>query len=285
MKVDELPVVNKEYYDVYNYTPNLTKEEAHKVLKNALNKPTELIGYCKKCKSNGDLIIDFNGIGCAIKSDEVSPIVQPDTGKTHKGLCESKVGTNLKFRVVKFQDGVFFLSRKVIVAEQREIIKNELKVGDRIEGRVTAINENLGCFINIGADHTVLIPKKALEHIFVESISNHVKLGEVVTACITNIEKDPIKGEITNLLASRAAALPSYGELVSEFSEGEVIIGEVTAISNVGIYVKLTPHISASCRFKPNVYVNPGDRVRVKIKRITMTGMNKITGDIVSTIV
>lgn len=286
MNADKMPIVNKDYYDVYEYDSNeVNKEQAIKDLKKALkNKDIELIGYCEKCKGNGDLIIDYHGVGCKMEADQVSPLIEPETGKTHKGLNESKVGTNIKFKVIDYKDNCFLLSRKIIIEAQREKINKELKIGDKVEGKVTAINENLGCFVNIGADFSVLMSKKFLEYIFVERITDHINLGDTISGCIINIERND-KGEITGLLASRVATLPSYGDLVSEFSEGDVILADVTGISNKGIYVKLNKHIAASCRFKPNIYVQPGDRVRVKLKKITMTGINKINADIISKVV
>ena len=234
-------------------------------------------GYCTKCDNNGNLIIEYGTTNCIMERNDVTTTVEKD-GLVHKSFCQNKVGVYIKFRVKKVENNIIYVSRKEIIKELRDKWKNDLKIDDVVKGVITDINEKIGCFVNIGADYIAVLPKKNIEHIFVTNITDHVKIGEEVETVIKDIVKDN-NGEIKEIILNRLPMLPKYEELVSAYSVGDVVLGEVKSITSTCIFVQISKHLNIYCNFNPSIKVEAGQRVRIRLKNISV---NKLRGEIIA---
>ena len=211
--------------------------------------------------------------------NEVTPILQDD-GLVHKVQCQNKVGKIIKFRVINYDNNIFYLSRKSVVEEIRGQYNKTLQEGQLVKGIITNIDENIGCFVDIGGDYTAMLPKRYLEYVFVNNITDHVSVGEVIEAVIKEIDK---KDNAINMITlSRIETLPPYEELISEFETGDIVIGTVNQITPKSIFAQLTKHLNITCKLSSNVRVIPGQKVRIKVKRTGNSIDKRLVGEIIS---
>lgn len=245
----------------------------------AIGKDDILDGLCTKCSAEGNLTIEFGDTKCIMERNEVTPILQKD-GLVHKATCQNKVGKTLKFRVLRFEDGVFYVSRKSVIEEVRKEYNKHLKLGQIVTGVITNIDEKVGCFVDIGGDYIAMIPKRLLEYVFVNNITDHVSVGDVIQAAVEEIDKE--NNEISSITLNRIAALPPYEELAKEFEPGDIVIGTVNQITTKSIFAQLTKHLNIMCKLSPKVRVQEKQKVRIKIKRIGTQEDKRLVGEIIS---
>ena len=286
MTVKKNFVVDEKYIEFLNTKDGFEMPQENTIaqLHTIVGKDVTLKGMVTRCKPNGDLIVQYGNAKCLMPRENVSPIVEKD-GKVHKTLCINKVGTSILFKVKAIEDNNIIIERCSIVADLRKQYLKNLKIGQVISGRVYNIDDKIGCFLDIGADHLAILPKKYMEHIFVNKITDHINIGEVVTGEITDIVYDEGKTQIHNIVVSRVAILPKFDQLISEYSVGDIVIGEITSIAPTCIYANLDKHLSISCLFSANFKeLAPGQKVRIKIKKITNGGIKRLIGEIISII-
>lgn len=241
-------------------------------------------GIVKKCKKNGDLVIDFEDMDCIMKRNDVSPVIEQD-GNVHKAKCVNRLGMPILFNVKSIEDNTVYLSRKEIIANLRKEYAEKIKLNTIVEGRIYSIDETFGCYVDLGADFTAFLPKKYLERTFVSKIINHVKIGDMVKGMIVDIKYNKDETEIQDLVIDRAVTLPSYNELLKDYESGDVVIGTIIKISPTGIYSKLTEHLGVTCFFNNKFTdLKVGDQIKIKIKIKSNDDKTKITGDIVGLI-
>lgn len=268
--------INKKYLEIDDTETNETSYES---LIKAIGTDEIFSGLCVKCSSNGDLTIKFGDTRCIMLREDVTPVIQKD-GLVHKATCQNKVGKILKFRVLKYENDIFYISRKSVIDEIRTEYNENLELGQKLTGVITNIDENIGCFVDIGGDYIAMLPKRLLEHVFVNNITDHVSIGDVIEAVVQSIDKE--NDEIKLITLSRIETLPPYSELIKEFETGDIVIGIVNQITPKSIFAQLTKHLNIMCRLSPSVRVAPGQKVRIKVKRIGNSLDKKLVGEILS---
>lgn len=243
-----------------------TKHKTMKYLSEIAGKETTIKGHAVKCRKNGDLIVEFDGVNCVLERDNYTTILEQD-GHVHKSKCQQKVGSDVIARVVKVEDGQVYIERKSIIKELREKYVKELKKGMCITGVVTAIDERIGVFVDIGADYSALIPKRYVEHVFVSSLSDYVKIGQKVNGVIVDITYNNDNTEIKDIVLNRTITLPTYEELASEYESGDIVIATITEINPPNIYSQLTEHLVVKSFVEPDMKdLKVGQKIKVKIK-------------------
>ena len=258
-----------------------TTGNSHESLIKSINTNQIFSGLCTKCSSNGDLTITYGDAKCTMLRNEVTPVIQND-GLVHKATCQNKVGKILKFKVVKYENDIFYVSRKSVIDEIRKEYNDNLEIGQKLTGVITNIEESIGCFVDIGGDYIAMLPKRLLEHVFVNNITDHVSIGDVIDIVVHDIKRE--NNEITLITLSRIETLPPYSELIKEFETGDIVIGIVNQITAKSIFAQLTKHLNIMCRLSPTVRVSPGQKVRIKLKGIGSSIDRKLVGEIISTI-
>lgn len=253
--------------------------DAKKELLAAKNTNKSFEGLCIKCNSNGDLTVDYNGIHCIMLREDIS-IRNEDAEVVHRGLCNRKVGTLVSFIVKDEKDGDIYISRKELVAEYRKECNKKMVEGSIVRGRVVKIDEERGCFTEIGGDLIGIIPIKNIENLFVTAISDHIEEGEVIRAVVTDITRDS-EGNIKTFGLNRKALLPTFEQLTKDLKQGDVILGTVKASNGTGVYCSINKHLDVLCDYPKTVVVKPEDRVKIKIGKLR-SDKNRITGTIVA---
>lgn len=257
-----------------------TKSDSHTDLKELIKNAGTLkvfSGDCIKCSANGDLTLKYGNTHCILLRENFTTLVEKD-GLVHKEKCSNAVGKKINFRVQKVEDNKVFASRKEYISELRHYYAKTFKPGDFLTGYVTAINEDLGIYVDIGADYTAIIPRKYAEHGFVKNLSERVQVGEKIEAVIKEIELKDNGKEFNKVVLSRVDALPDYIEIMKScnIEIGDIISGTVEDIGESGVYVQINPRIVVLCKYYKDanhkyVILKPGDKVRLQIKSITTT--------------
>lgn len=273
-------IVNSQYLEL-DVFDSFQEENIYKKLSMAVGKKQIFEGFCTKCSSEGDLTIKCGNVTCIMQRAEVTPVVEKD-GLVHKSTCQNKVGKNLKFRVINKDIDKLYVSRKDLIENVRKEYNANLKVGQIVKGVITNIEEAIGCFVDIGGEYTAVLPKKYLEYVFVNNITDHVQIGDVVEGKITVLDKED--NDIKTIIISRIDTLPPYEELIKEYSPGDVVIGVVNQITSQSIFTQLTKHLNIACRLTPNMKLKVGQKVRIKIKRIGNSVNKRLVGDIISSL-
>ena len=255
-----------------------TNVETFETLVKSIDTDNVFSGECIKCSSKGDLTVRVGDVNCIIKRSEVTPVVAED-GLVHKAICQNKVGKILKFKIKSIDKNIVYASRKSVVSEIRDYYASNLKEGQKVVGVITNIDESIGCFVDIGGDYSAMIPTRLLEHVFVNKITDHVKINDVVECIVKSIQN--INGDI-KITLSRVDALPPYSELTKEFEVGDVVVGVVNEITPKSIFAQLNKHLNVSCRLSTKIRVVPGQKVRIKIKTAASKDNNRISGEILS---
>lgn len=256
---NELKVVSmREYQSKWHKTM--------KYLSELVGTETTIRGKAVKCRKNGDLIVEFEDVKCILERDNFTTIYEAD-GHVHKNKCQQKVGSDIVARVAKVEDGQVYLDRKSVIKELREKYVKDLKTDMCVSGIVTAIDERIGVFVDIGADYSAIIPKKYVEHVFISSLSDYIKVGQKVSAVIVDITYNNNNTEIKDIILNRTMTLPSYEELVSDYENGDIVLATITEIEPPNVYAQLTEHLVVRSFVEPNIKdLKIGQKIKVKIK-------------------
>lgn len=182
---------------------------------------------------------------------------------------KSFVGTDLTVRVIDIDER----QEKLIVSEKQahdELRAQELakfKVGDVIEGKVTAITD-FGVFVEFDKNFEGLAHISELSWQRVENPHDVVKIGEVVKASIINIDGSKI------FLSLKRLSPNPWDEVRTRYKVGDIVEGEVVKINPFGLFVQLDSEIQGLAHIselgltkeeKIGDHVKVGDRKKFKI--------------------
>lgn len=255
---------------------NTTIEELIDSVKNN----TYYSGLCTRCDSDGNLTININGVECIMTADQISlPLNKHDV--IHKGIAQKKVGSVVKARVLKIEDGIVYLTRLDLVREIRKFFNENLKENICIKGHITNIDETKGVFVDIGGDYVGIIPRNLLENLYVTDLSYHVSVGEEVTVIVSEILKND-EGNIVHLVLDRKSLLPKFQNLVKKYHRNDIVLGKIKSIQNAGIYCSIDKHLDIICDFDSKRH-HKNEMVQIRINSIKYD-KQRISGTIISTI-
>ena len=256
-------------------TALLSCREAHKVI--VWEKITDC--YEKKETISGKIIEEIRGgllvdlgINAFLPASQVALNFTSDLGKF--------VGRTLDFKIIKLdrrgQSANIVLSRKVILAEEREKKKTELfsklEVGQLKKGIVKKIM-NFGAFVDIGGVDG-LLHIQDISWGRVKDISEYLTENTPVEVIVLTIDKE--KEKIGLGLKQKK---PSPWSLAKKkFQEGAVVEGVVTGIAPYGAFIEIEEglegllHISDMDWYgrirHPKDLFKPGDKLKVKVLMI-----------------
>ncbi|MFG0257697.1 MAG: 30S ribosomal protein S1 [Phycisphaerales bacterium JB043] len=143
--------------------------------------------------------------------------------------------------------GNIVLSRRDLLLEertkQRDALKETLKKGDVVTGRITRVMD-YGAFVDIGGVDG-LIHVSDLSYDRVHKASQVVKEGDEVRATILKIEWDESsKGRKDRIaLGLKQAMADPFKQAQDDIKVGEVVSGKVTKILEFGCFVEVAPGV------------------------------------------
>lgn len=201
--------------------------------------------------NKGGLLTKISGIQAFLPVSQLSSEHYPrvEGGDEIKILKELKKFVSKEFEVnildLSKKEGKLILSEKAKEMDRiKEILKN-YKVGDVVEGEITAILD-FGAFIKFPvpakkgrAPETLegLIHISELDWQLIEDPSEVIEVGEKVKAKIINISNEKVS---LSLKVLKEDPWKDFGE---KHKVGEIILGEVTKFNPFGAFVKINDKI------------------------------------------
>ncbi len=183
-------------------------------------------------------------------------------GVTRDIALISRVGKPVSFMVIGFEntvDGIrAVLSRRAAQEACRNWYFTHRQTGDIIRAQVTRL-ESFGAFCDIGCGVTALMPIAGMSVSRISHPRDRVAVGMEVCAVILSMEDGRI-------CLSQRELLGTWEENVSQFSQGETVMGIVRSIEPYGVFIELTPNLAGLA--EPRDGLTPGQTVSVYIKSI-----------------
>jgi small subunit ribosomal protein S1 len=184
------------------------------------------------------------------------------------------IGKHMSFRISEYAENGrnIVLSHRALLEEEKEALKETLKVGDRVKGAVTSLRD-FGAFVSIGCVEG-LLPVSEVAWARVNDVSEVLCVGQEIEVVVKGIdwEKDRISFSLKDTLAD------PWDEAANAFPEGSYQNGRVARLTPFGAFVTLAGgvdgliHISklgAGKRIQhPKEVLAEGQEVEVKVEGI-----------------
>ncbi len=232
--------------------------------KNYMENHQTLQGLVSECDENYNLYINFeNGLKGKIPRDEIESIKIDDEGIPKEDLCVGKVHKFVQFKIKDCEDNnQLILSRKQVQDEAMNWIKQDLQIGQKVEGIVKNIKP-YGAFIEIGGGIVGLAHIEDLSVARIQSPHERLKIGQKAKVVIKSINREHGK-----VVLSYKETLGTWEENASKFKVGEKVKGIIreTEKNKNGIFVELTPNLVGMTEYEENLKY--GQEVNVYIKKI-----------------
>lgn len=245
----------------WNYNTNVLTRD---VIYNAIDNKDVLQGIVKRCDENYNLHVSLgNGIDAVMPRNEIEAINADKDGCPRESLCTGKVNKFVQFRVKEMNDsGDIIISRKDVQKDALNWIKNDLQVGQKVQGIVKNIKP-YGVFIEIGGGVVGLAHIEDLSVARIKSPSERVKIGQKIDVLVKSIDRNDGK-----VILSYKELLGTWEENVKNFKEKTQVKGIVreTEKNNNGIFIELTPNLVGMAEYVDGLEY--GETVDVFIKKI-----------------
>ena len=222
-----------------------------------------LQGLVSKCDDNYNLYIKFeDGLVGKIPRSEVEAIKTEDDGLPKTNLCSGKVHKFVQFKIKDIENDELILSRKQVQKVAIDWIKNDLEIGQKIDGIVKNIKP-YGAFIEIGGGIVGLVHIEDLSVARIKSPYERIKIGQKVEIVVKSINREQGK-----VILSYKEILGSWEENASKFTVGTKVKGKVreTEKNRNGIFIELTPNLVGMAEYEDGLEY--GQDVDVYIKKI-----------------
>ncbi|MBN1778665.1 MAG: S1 RNA-binding domain-containing protein [Candidatus Buchananbacteria bacterium] len=243
-------------------------------------------GNLQELKDKGEIIqvdvTDANKGGLLVKLGKIAgflPVSQlmPEHYPRVQGGDKNKILDRLKSYIgEKFDVKIFDLDEKedkLIVSEktaweekQKDVL-DQYKVGDTVEGKVTAVTD-FGVFVEFGENLEGLIHISELAWQRIDNPSDFVHVGEKIKAEIINVEGSKI------FLSTKKLKDDPWKNVEKKYQVGQTVTGKVLKINPFGLFVELDPDIHGLAHISelsdkqvndPNTIAKIGDDVEFKV--------------------
>ena len=230
--------------------------------------------------NKGGLLTEVAGIPAFLPVSQLSPENYPrvEGGDSTKILKELQkfVGKELEVKIfdISQRDNKLILSEKASGDQKMRIMLENYKIGDVVEGEITAVLD-FGAFIKFKKEADAeliegLIHISELDWRLIENPTDVVKVGEKVKAKIIDISNNKVS------LSLKALKKDPWEGIDKKYSKGDIVNGKVTKFNPFGAFVQIDSkiqgliHISEiGTRTKMEEKLKIGDKYDFKILSIS----------------
>ncbi|MEE2757251.1 MAG: S1 RNA-binding domain-containing protein [Myxococcota bacterium] len=189
-----------------------------------------------------------------------------------------EVGKTYEFLVTEFDGGKsIVVSRKLLLEnrkkEAQSVMSDRLKVGDRLQGKVTEIRD-FGAFVDLGDSIEGMVHVSEISHQRVNHPNEKLNVGEAIDVEVIRIDIN--KAQVA--LSMRRLEADPWADFAQKHEIGESIGGLVSSLETFGAFVTLAPgvegllHVSAISAEKrlnhPSDVLEAGQDIDVIIEKI-----------------
>ncbi len=202
--------------------------------------------------NKGGLLAEYQRIKGFLPLSQLSIANYPrvkdgDAAEILKHLQEL-VGKTLQVKIidVSSQENKLIFSEKAVTSKEVNDLLDNYKVADIVKGKITGI-ANFGAFIKFpvnedGAEQGLqaegLIHISELDWQLIDSVSEVVKVGDIVEAKVSDISKD---GRVS--LSLKALKEDPWKDIETKFKKGDIVDGTVAKINQLGAFIEISPKI------------------------------------------
>lgn len=221
-------------------------------------------GLVKRCDKNYNLYVNLeNGLTGIMPREEIEAINLQENNLPKENICIGKVHKFVQFKIKEIIDSnTVIISRKDVQKEAINWIKNDLQVGQKVQGIVKSIKP-YGAFIEIGGGVVGLAHIEDLSIARIKSPYERLKIGQKVEVVIKSIDKQ--KGKV---ILSYKEILGTWEENAKKFQQGMRTYGIIreTEKNKNGIFIELNPNLVGMAEYQEGLEY--GEKVDVYIKKI-----------------
>lgn len=222
--------------------------------------------------NKGGLLLDINGIKGFIPVSQLAPMHYPRVNDADMNMIlhrlQALVGEKFMVKIINIDkdNGKLILSEKAAMEEQRKAALANLKIGDKVAGKISGIVK-FGIFVAFdGLEGLVHISEIAWGH--VKNPSDYGKLGDKVEVMIIGLDGDKISLSMKRLISD------PWLEAAKTFQIGNDVEGEVNRLTPFGVFVKLSDEINGLIHITeiandtvkdPGELLKLGDKVKARV--------------------
>ncbi len=233
-------------------------------IKNYIQNDEIMQGLVKKCDKDYNLYINLqNGLTGIMPREEIEAINLQQNNLPRENICTGKVHKFVQFKIKEIKDdNTIIISRKNVQEEALKWVKNDLEVGQRVQGIVKSIKP-YGAFIEIGGGIVGLAHIEDLSIARIKSPYERLKIGQKVEVVIKSIDKQ--KGKV---ILSYKEILGTWEENAKKFEQGMKTYGIIreTEKNKNGIFIELNPNLVGMAEYQEGLEY--GEKVSVYIRKI-----------------
>ena len=233
-------------------------------IKNYIQNDEIMQGLVKKCDKDYNLYINLqNRLTGIMPREEIEAINLQQNNLPRENICTGKVHKFVQFKIKEIKDdNTIIISRKNVQEEALKWVKNDLEVGQKVQGIVKSIKP-YGAFIEIGGGIVGLAHIEDLSIARIKSPYERLKIGQKVEVVIKSIDKQ--KGKV---ILSHKELLGSWEENAKKFEQGMKTYGIIreTEKNKNGIFIELNPNLVGMAEYQEGLEY--GEKVSVYIRKI-----------------
>ncbi len=233
-------------------------------IKNYIQNDEIMQGLVKKCDKDYNLYINLqNRLTGIMPREEIEAINLQQNNLPRENICTGKVHKFVQFKIKEIKDdNTIIISRKNVQEEALKWVKNDLEVGQKVQGIVKSIKP-YGAFIEIGGGIVGLAHIEDLSIARIKSPYERLKIGQKVEVVIKSIDKQ--KGKV---ILSYKEILGTWEENAKKFEQGMKTYGIIreTEKNKNGIFIELNPNLVGMAEYQEGLKY--GEKVSVYIRKI-----------------
>ena len=233
-------------------------------IKNYIQNDEIMQGLVKKCDKDYNLYINLqNRLTGIMPREEIEAINLQQNNLPRENICTGKVHKFVQFKIKEIKDdNTIIISRKNVQEEALKWVKNDLEVGQKVQGIVKSIKP-YGAFIEIGGGIVGLAHIEDLSIARIKSPYERLKIGQKVEVVIKSIDKQ--KGKV---ILSYKEILGTWEENAKKFEQGMKTYGIIreTEKNKNGIFIELNPNLVGMAEYQEGLEY--GEKVSVYIRKI-----------------
>lgn len=239
------------------------QEKTWQTLSDSLEKKAT-VKVTVKDANRGGLLVNYHQAVGFLPVSQLSPENYPRVsgGDKNKILekLKSLVGKELEVQVITLdrKDDKLVVSEKNAWQEKQKDIISKYKIGDTIEGAVTAVT-GFGVFLSFGDNLEGLIHISELAWQRIDDPSELYKVGDIVKAEIISISGGKIFLSVKKLLND------PWKDIAEKYKVGEIKSGKVVKINPFGLFVELDQDIHGLAHLS-QINLAPDQKIEDKYK-------------------
>ncbi|MEK7506449.1 MAG: S1 RNA-binding domain-containing protein [Patescibacteria group bacterium] len=192
--------------------------------------------------NKGGLIVEVNGIPGFLPLSQLAPEHYPkveggDTTKIVQALQKLR-NTDIQVKIIDYfeDENRLIVSEKAINDQQLLAEVAKFKVGDVVSGTVTDVTD-FGAFVKLTDNLEGLVHISEIDWKLIDNPRDFLTPGQPVEAKIIEIDGTKIS------LSLKALKPDPWQKVEEKYSVGQKLAGEVTRLTNFGVFVRLDEEI------------------------------------------